>query len=237
MLKSGKRLYGGKPFKPRKKTTEDQKKITKSEVKTLVEKITAKSDLKIKSTYVAVQSIATNSAGYVNAALTNIGQGVSASQRVGNRCRLNKISFKYVASSNSSTKDLYLRVLLVSAGDTELDDNADTWFLNDSNVPQAPTANVLKDVVMPICSRFGTVVYDKVHYMPKTTDGSGRGQGGAEIMLPHSRILDFSTSATADAAKNNLRLLVLAREVDASTGAGTEACLFTFYLQAHFSEI
>lgn len=218
--------------------------LSASQVKA-IQKIATKSVLrqsetKFKATELDAQAIGPDDACYLFDNLSDIAQGSDNETRIGDKILGTGIQLKWMMECTSANPFNYLvRLVLLAARDGEFDATTDSFLVNTSNEPIAPTANDNMDVVRSLNRKEYKVLMDKNYSISSQTTSTGNGvgvrYGSPFFKFKHNR--HFERDANATSVDNNLRLLVIVRDVGGSAVAADNDIALTINSRYYYKDL
>lgn len=187
------------------------------------------SETKFKANELDAQAIGPDDACYVFNDLSSIAQGIDNEQRIGDRIVGTGIQLKYMFECTSANPINYLvRMMLISCREGEFDATTDNFLVNTSNEPLAPVANDNMDVVRSLNRKEYKVLLDRNFSISSQTTSTGNGVGiryGTKFFkFKHNRA--FKSDANSTSEEDNLRLIIIVRDVGGSSvAAGNDIAL------------
>lgn len=184
----------------------------------------------------ASQSISSATAGYIFS-LNQVAAGTGDDQRVGDKISgfLTTIKWTLEATATGDTANAYVRIVIFAAEKGEFASSSDTFLLDGDNVPKALTASQLADINSPINKKDISVYKDKIYVLGQDASTSSANpfkRGAMKIKL--NQIVQFESSTTGDARKNNLRMLIFIRSI---REAGTSSGLLNFQSRYYYKDV
>lgn len=183
-----------------------------------------------------------NTAGYVYSVSSLATQGVDNEQRIGDVVNSIGLQYKFLLTSNNISRDYWMRVIVYSSERSEFDDNADNFLIDTANTPKALTANDLSDILSSLNRKqMGKIYMDKTFsIVAKPQTGSG-GTPNNAVAIKFAKYFKcygtkriFSTDASGESEKGNLRILYVLRAKE-GTGA-VDDFIFTQYTRYYYKD-
>ncbi len=183
-------------------------------------------------------SIVSTTAGTVFE-VSKVGSADNMVGREGNEIRGFGLYLNYILLSSGLTVTIpqYVRVIVYNANDGEFTAGTDEFLQNPSQMePATLTASLITDIIQQMNTRQLKVLYDRTHKL----EGQAEGQGSSSVKVKkllkfnHKRIFETETG-TIDSKTNNLRMLVLNREIDNDANAVT--CEFSLFSKYYFKDM
>ncbi len=208
-----------KSFKPSRKWTNAVKRVVNRESETKILAAESSSEFSITSTTIlAIKN------------LNRIGPGTESFQMVGQQAR--GFGMRLVVTlSNTTTPDSWVRLCVISCKEGEFTATTDKYLINNSNLPLAPLANNLTNIVNRLNKNEFNVLLDKTIRVA----GTGATEGGESRII--RKFLKFNhhlqapgVPATAsDFDDHNLRLIVMPVDTKFDTEVTIEYTYGTSY--------
>lgn len=218
--------------------------LSSSQVKA-IQKIATKSILKqaetkFKAVELDAQAIGPDDTCYLFDNLSDISQGSDNESRVGDKILGTGLQLKWMMENTSANPFNYLvRMILFSARDGEFDATTDSFLVNTSNEPIAPTANDNMDVVRSLNRKEFKVLMDKNYSISSQTTSTGNGvgvrYGSPFFKFKHTR--HFERDANATSVDNNLRLLIIVRDVGGTAVAAGNDIALTINSRYYYKDV
>lgn len=210
-----------------------------------VQKATTKAIMKVAETKFTAneldaQAIGPDDACYIFDNLSNVAQGTDHEQRIGDRILGTGILLKYMFECTSANPFNYLvRMVLLSAKEGEFTAITDNFLNNTAGEPLAPTANDNMDVVRSLNRKEYKVLFDKNFSISSQTTTTGNGVGiryGTKFFkFKHTRL--FPRDANAYSDNDNIRLLIIVRDVGGSAVAAGNDIALTINSRYYYKDV
>lgn len=163
----------------------------------------------------------------------NFGDGEGQRQREIKAFGLH-LNYILLSSGVSVTIPQYVRVMIINCLENQFDAITDLFLRDPSGGAGTAvdlTASLITDVISPLNKRGYSVLYDRTHKLEGQAEGAGSSSVKVKKFLKfnHKRKWDDIDGST-DSSTNNLRMLILNREIDNDTNTVTcEWSLFSSY--------
>ncbi len=169
--------------------------------------------------------------------LTRVPVNANSLGREGLEIRAFGLHLNYILLSSGVTVTIpqYVRVMVILAEEDQFDGVGDLFLANSSNNdPKAYTASLITDIINPVNRTQLNVLYDRTHKLEGQAEGMGSSSVKVKkyIRINHNR--SFDSLSTGDSRKNNLRLLVINREIDNDSNLVT--CEFSIFSRYYFKD-
>lgn len=157
-------------------------------------------------------------AGYVYQ-LSTITEGTGPSQRIGTQITRKGCHFKYAIKHMSTVIPAFVRVVLYSSDAGQMNDATDSLLLDINDDPQTLTAGDLQDILGRLNKKQLVAHYDKVHKLQSGLSTTAEGNAPNFLFVNKwlKKVFGKMDYIGSESQRNNLRCLVIVREVDNDT--------------------
>ncbi len=194
------------------------------------------SETKWKPTEAVEQAIATSTAVTIFTDISDpTHSDASATGRIGQRLKGIGLLLNYFVKSTVTAEAQYFRVIVIGAPD-ELYDGVADKFLQDASglTDEVFVADDLLDIMRPLAKQKFNILYDKSHKLNGTDAGHGNSNVWKKKLIKFNHVRT-ATGSGDEYNKNNLRLLVVNRNINNDAGATTAE--FTFFTKYYYKDV